>query len=195
MTVRSAAGTPATLQLNSARQIALGGTLLDGAGARLATLNGARLANGKTIVANDASRISGEFHNDGRGSGPTDDAVFLSFDDVVWGAGSYDGNVRFAGGFSPGASPALVSAGTVFLDKTNTLSMELGGRVRGIEYDALDATGTITLGGALEVVLIALDRKTFAPAAGDVFDLLRGIHIDGSFSAHEVLRKSEPYEV
>lgn len=183
MTVRSSAATHATLQLNSANEIALGATILNGPAARLAVLNGARLDGGKTMLGDAESRVSGAFRNDGLVFGPTRGAAFLVFDDAVTGVGSYGGNVRFAGGFSPGASPALVTAGTLAFDDTNTLRMELGGRLRGTGYDAIDADGTITLGGTLEVVLLAVDGGLFAPALGDAFDLLRAQRIDGSFAA------------
>ncbi|MFO1321413.1 MAG: PEP-CTERM sorting domain-containing protein [Burkholderiales bacterium] len=112
-------------------------------------------------------------------SGPTGDGRFLTFDGAVSGTGSFAGNVRFEGGLSPGASPALQQASTVVFAATNTLHMELGGHVRGTEYDAIDATGSITLGGSLEVVLLG----QFVPGAGDVFDLLSASHITGSFAS------------
>jgi len=186
MIVRSSAAAPATLQLNSANRIALADTALVGDGARLATLNGADLAAGRTIGADAESRISGALRNDGSVTGPTGDSAFLTFDDAVTGVGSYGGNVRFAGGFSPGASPALVNAGALVFDADNTLVMELGGRLRGTGYDAIDADGTITLGGVLEVVLLPVDGALFTPELGDTFDLLRATRIDGSFAA-EVL--------
>lgn len=186
MTVRSSVAAPATLQLNSRDRITLADTALVGTGARLATLNGAHLAAGRTIEADTESRISGALRNDGSVHGPAKPSTFLTFDDAVTGVGSYQGNVRFAGGFAPGASPALVDVGTLVFDANNILTMEVGGRLRGAEYDAIDADGTITLGGVLEVTLLEVDGTLFAPALGDTFDLLRAIRIDGSF-AGEVL--------
>ena len=178
--VASSNTSPGTLRLDSATPILLhSATLLDGPGARLVTLNGAQLAPGGTITATDSSRISSAFRNDGAVSGPTGDGRFLTFDGAVSGTGSFAGNVRFEGGLSPGASPALQQAGTVVFAPTNTLHMELGGHVRGTEYDAIDATGSITLGGSLEVVLLG----QFVPGAGDVFDLLSASHITGSFAS------------
>jgi len=183
ITIRSSEAAPSTLQLNSRDRITLADTALVGIGARLATLNGAHLEAGRTIEADAASRISGALRNDGSVNGPSNGAVFLTFDDAVTGAGSYLGNVRFAGGFSPGASPALVHAGTVVFDADNILRMELGGRLRGSDYDAIEATGTITLGGVLEVALLTVDGTLFTPIAGDTFDLLRATQLDGRFAA------------
>jgi hypothetical protein len=186
VTVASRADAAATLQLQSADAVALPSTLLDGPGARLVALNGMQLGAGQQLTANDASRISGAVRNDGLVRGPDGGTAFLSFDNLVTGTGSYAGQVRFAGGFSPGASPALVQAGTLMLDATNTLTMELGGRQRGSDYDAIDTTGTLTLGGTLDVVLLAPSGTPFTPLAGDRFDLLRGAQIVGSFSAQHL---------
>ena len=65
------------------------------------------------------------------------------------------------------------------VDPGNTLFMELGGLLRGTEYDALDITGTATLGGLLDVTL----WNNFTPEAGAVFDLDRGQLDSREFSA------------
>lgn len=170
---------PGTLRLDSAAPVVLGTTLLEGPGARLVTLNGAQLASGAAITATDSSRISSAFRNDGAINGPVGNGQFLAFDGAVSGTGSFSGNVRFEGGLSPGASPALQQVGTVVFAPTNTLHMELGGHVRGTEYDAIDAVRSITLDGLLEVVLL----DPFVPGAGNVFDLLSATHITGSFAS------------
>src|SRR5262249_9191560 len=75
----------------------------------------------------------------------------------VSGPGSFSGTGTnfFEGDLRPGASPALVTfGGDVGLGAAARLQIELGGTVRGSQYDAIDALGTVMLGGTLDVDLI-----------------------------------------
>jgi hypothetical protein len=61
----------------------------------------------------------------------------------------------------------------------DTLTTELGGTVRGSQYDAVAVTGALALDGGLQLQFI----NAFAPAAGASFDLLDwGTHT-GTFSS------------
>ena len=51
----------------------------------------------------------------------------------------------------------------------------------GSEFDQINATGTATLGGALQVDLIALGGGLFDPSLGDVFSILTAETLDGEF--------------
>lgn len=181
--VLSSAEKPATLQLDSKSVVVLGDTSLHGASARVVTAKGAVVAAGGTLSADSDSAVAGTVRNDGRVVGPTSGPGFLSFEGEVSGTGSYAGSVEFSGRFSPGASPALVHADSIAFDTDNVLFMELGGRARGAAYDAIDATGTITLGGTLQVVLLSVPGGLFLPASGDTFDLLAAASIDGGFAS------------
>jgi hypothetical protein len=55
--------------------------------------------------------------------------------------------------------------------------MELGGTARGSQYDAILASGTLGLDGALQVALI----NGFAPSAGNSFDILDWGTLNGTF--------------
>ncbi len=70
-------------------------------------------------------------------------------------------------------------AGSVFLGSGLTTFMELGGTVRGDEYDAFDIAGSLSLDGTLQVDLI----DAFSPSSGDAFDLFVADEIIGSFAA------------
>ena len=98
----------------------------------------------------------------------------------VSGSGNYTGKTTFTGSFGPGNSPALITAEELIFTSTNTLIMELGGLIRGSEYDAIDAT-SILLAGDLEIDLIDLGSGIFNPVAGNYFDLLVANDITGSF--------------
>ena len=119
-------------------------------------------------------------------------AVFFG---AVSGAGAYTGTgtVFFEGDLRPGNSPALVSmGGDTTLGMFSHTTMELGGLARGLQYDAFDVTGTLTLDGALDVVLYDLGLGVFAPQAGDSFDLFAADTILGNFSSMSFAALSNP---
>jgi fibronectin-binding autotransporter adhesin len=100
----------------------------------------------------------------------------------VSGSGSYTGigTAVFLAAVSPGSSPASVSfGGNVDLASTATLNMELGGTTPGSQFDQLRVTGQLALGGALQVSLI----NSFAPLAGQTFDILDWGGLDGTFAS------------
>ncbi|RYD75864.1 MAG: PEP-CTERM sorting domain-containing protein [Verrucomicrobiaceae bacterium] len=48
--------------------------------------------------------------------------------------------------------------------------MELGGELRGVQFDGLDVAGALLYGGTLNIVLL----NGFEPETGDTFDLFNG---------------------
>ena len=52
----------------------------------------------------------------------------------------------------PEASPAITTVDGQYTLNSGTLQIEIGGLLAGTEYDMLDVTGSVLLGGALEVV-------------------------------------------
>jgi hypothetical protein len=59
-----------------------------------------------------------------------------------------------------------------------TLQVELGGTMPGVDYDQLLATGSFTAAGTLSVSLI----NSFAPHAGDNFNILDFASLSGTFA-------------
>ncbi|MCA9051658.1 MAG: autotransporter-associated beta strand repeat-containing protein, partial [Planctomycetaceae bacterium] len=71
------------------------------------------------------------------------------------GSGSITGavTVESGGGLRPGTSPGIISTGNLDLQSGSTLTAEIFGyATAGTDYDQLDVTGTVTLGGALSLV-------------------------------------------
>ncbi len=104
----------------------------------------------------------------------------LTFYDDVSGSGSFTGlgNTVFLANYSPGSSPAAISfAGDVVFTGTSELVMELGGTIRGDQYDFIDFQGSVDFGGDLQVNLI----NEFVPSYGDIFDLFDFDGYTGSF--------------
>ncbi len=106
----------------------------------------------------------------------------VTFNDLVDGPGGFfgAGTITFAGGMSPGASPAAVSfeSDVAFADSA-TLSIELAGAELGIQYDSLQIGGAATLDGALTVSLL----DAFIPGFGATFEILTAAGgISGKFA-------------
>jgi hypothetical protein len=99
----------------------------------------------------------------------------------IKGAGTFN-NVTFSGTYDPGFSPTLATVGNVGFASGSTLNMELGGTSRGSQYDAIIASGLLSLGGTLNVLQI----NGFTPNAGDRFDILDWGTLNGTFTSVEL---------
>jgi len=104
-------------------------------------------------------------------------AVFFG---SVTGGGAYTGTgtLFFEGDLAPGNSPGLVPiGGNMNLGFGLTTIMEVAGITRGVEYDAFDVAGDLSLSGILDIHLLDM----FAPSNGDYFDLFAAENITGDF--------------
>ena len=101
----------------------------------------------------------------------------ITFSGYIKGTGTFT-NATFTGTYSPGLSPTSVSAGNLAFGSTNTLIMELAGTGAGNQYDQTLATGSLALGGTLDIELI----NGFIPAAGNSFNLFDWGSISGTFA-------------
>jgi T5SS/PEP-CTERM-associated repeat protein len=96
------------------------------------------------------------------------------------GAGPLTGSgiVEFNGDLRPGNSPALLTiGGDAEFSATAAIEIEIGGTVKGLRYDSVDAVGDVSLSGDLDVSLI----DGFSPLVGDTFEILTAGEILGSF--------------
>jgi T5SS/PEP-CTERM-associated repeat protein len=119
-----------------------------------------------------------EHNGDEIRTSPTNTTVFFG---NVTGAGPFTGTgaVRFEGTFMPGNSPGQIAmdVDVKFTDDA-LLVMELSGASDG-EYDQLQISGLLSLGGILEVTL----QEGFSPRSGDRFNLLDFGALTGQFDA------------
>ncbi|MEX2169583.1 MAG: PEP-CTERM sorting domain-containing protein [Pirellulales bacterium] len=100
------------------------------------------------------------------------------------GGSSGGGDIFFLGDLRPGNSPAIVNFGNnIGFGPTTTLEIELGGTTPGSGYDQVHVASSMTLGGTLDVNLIDLGTGTFAPQAGNSFDILDWVALSGIFEA------------
>jgi len=155
-----------TLTLNDRTTAQLGRlTVIDGG--TLASTGGLLVVPGTTLAG--MGSVNGRLINQGlvAAGSPGEE---LTFNDPVSGAGSFTGSTVFSGGFSPGNSPTVQHLDWAEFTETNTLVMELGGLIPGVEYDQLIVNESLSLGGTLDVELLG----DFAPELGNTFTLFDG---------------------
>ena len=95
-------------------------------------------------------------------------------DAILTGAGTIDGNVLNSGRVAP---DAIEVTGSYVQTSDGTFVVTLGGTQAGIDYSLLDVLGTSVLAGDLEVQL----ADGYAPALGDVYEVLRAAALSGAF--------------
>ena len=132
---------------------------------------GGSVVNNGQIIANSTVRfIDGQFENANGG--------------VLSGSGTFDisdAGTTFInnGTISPGNSPGILSfEGSLDLSSASSeLLIELAGTTVGTEYDQLQVSDDINLGGALTVDLLS----GFTPTAFDVFRIITASAVSGAF--------------
>ncbi len=140
-------------------------------------LTGANTYTGGTLIADGTVKI-----NNSTGSAFGTGAVTVASGATLTGAGSFTGALQNNGTYSPGNSPDLQTLSSFNQGSTGTLVMEIAGLTRGTGYDALDVTGTLTFGGALQVSFI--DGFTGSSlSSGATFNFFDWASATGTFNA------------
>ena len=158
-------------------QLADGGVTPDGEPVPFAMNGGTLLVEaGGTVVGNGHVLSARGVVVTGNGQIRAD--VFLDGNDETGDTGT----------LAPGASPGMLDfVGDVTFGTLNELEIEIGGTTRTTEHDWINVSGTLALGGMLEVVLIDLGGGVFNPALGDTFDIIDAAVIDGMFAVDGIL--------
>jgi T5SS/PEP-CTERM-associated repeat protein len=90
---------------------------------------------------------------------------------TLGGSGLIEGKTTVQGTLSPGISAGVLRfGGDLSLESSAVVSMELGGELRGTQFDGVDVAGALLYGGTLRIVLL----NGFEPEEGDIFDLFNG---------------------
>lgn len=96
------------------------------------------------------------------------------------GSGILTGDVFNGGSVAPGASPGAIQIqGTYTQAPTGTLNIEIGGLSAGSGFDQLQASGSATLAGTLNVDLI----NGYKPTAADTFQIMAYGSGSGAFDS------------
>ncbi|WP_165440692.1 Ig-like domain-containing protein [Rubripirellula amarantea] len=174
-----------TLELLDSNAVELGMQTTLGGGGNSATVvaaNGFALLAGQSVsgygTLDSPDQIGQRIRNNGSivGNSLAEPVTISGFLD---GIGSLS-NVRLTGTYSPGASPAQVSNGSVEYTATSNTLMEVGGLVPGVDHDQVNHNGSVTLSGNLSVSLI----DQYVPNVGDSFTLMTATSgFSGSFNS------------
>ncbi len=209
---RDRGGSSAELNVHSGGSVTVGDQLKIWSGSSLNLAGGTVTAGGVTNrgaigLSGGVSHLRGAITNEADGTIIVSDSATATFyDDLlhngseirvsgdshatffgdVSGGGDFTGGgiLHFEGSLSPGNSADLVmvDASEMRLGINSITTIEIGGLLRGSEYDAYDVTGELILGGTLQAVAYDLGDGLFTPLAGDSFDLFTADNISGSFS-------------
>ncbi|MEW6647451.1 MAG: autotransporter domain-containing protein [Pseudomonadota bacterium] len=146
-----------------------GSTAVNQIGSGTTYLTGTNTYSGATTISGGTLAVNGSL---------TNSAVTVNSGGTLGGSGSIGGavTVNSGGTLAPGNSPGLLTVGSLTLGAGSTTTMEIDGTTRGTQYDAIDVTGTATLGGTLNLVF------GYTPTVGDSYTLIDAAAINGDFS-------------
>ena len=109
--------------------------------------------------------------------------VVVNSGGTLQGTGRLGGLVTVAAGgtLTPGNHPGTISLGSLTLNSGSFTNIELGGTTLGTQFDHVNVTGQLALGGTLAVSLI----NNFTPQSGEAFEILNWPQggLTGKFSA------------
>jgi autotransporter-associated beta strand protein len=140
-------------------------------GSAMLTLSGTNTYSGVTTNLSGTLLVNGILNSS---------AVYVRSGSTLGGTGQVQAISTFFNGLvSPGASAGNLTASTLLPPNGGRLRIEINGLIPAVEYDRLTASGSVTLGGVLELIF------GFTPAHGDSFTILSKTSagpISGSFS-------------
>jgi autotransporter-associated beta strand protein len=134
-----------------------GGLMKDGAGTM--ELSAANVYTGATTVTAGTLVISGSL----TGSAVTVNGGTLGGNGTITGAVTVNTGATLA----PGMSPGILSTGALSLSTGSTFAAEINGTTVGTDFDQVNVTGGVTLGGGL-----SLSGTYSTTVAGDLFTLI-----------------------
>ncbi len=158
-----------TIQSDINNQANGGLTSLDKFGNGVLTLSGTNSIEGGTTVSAGTLLVNGSL--------TASSSVNVSSGATLGGSGTITGAVVIDGTLSPGSSPGLLSTGDLMLNSGADSFFQINGLTRGIQFDAVDVTGLLTLGGTLTIDF------GFTPQVTDTFDLFDFTSQMGDFSS------------
>jgi hypothetical protein len=166
------------------------GTLAKSSGAAGTTTIGVAFSNtgGTVDVQSGALSVAGDYTQSGGATVVRAGATLAAgglvnlLGGTLSGSGTVNGDVRNAGQVAPGTdgtAGALTINGNYTQTAAGVLTIAIGGRTAGAEYDQLVVSGSVSLDGTLTVNLV----NGFVPQSGDGFQVLTFGSGSGVFAA------------
>jgi autotransporter-associated beta strand protein len=146
---------------NSTFSTAIGGSgAFEKLGSGILTVTGNSTYSGATTVSVGRLKVNGSL-----GSG----GLSVAANAWLMGTGTINGPVTVSGTFAPGASPGVITLGSLVLTSTSTTLVEVAGTVRGTDYDGVTITagGGVTYGGILQ---FAFGGSALPDGTYDIFE-------------------------
>ena len=159
--------------------IVVNGTLSQPSGAVLSGAGTLTVNSGGTATLGAANTYTGATSVSGtllvNGSTAAGSAVSVNSGGTLKGTGTVSGPTTVAGGgtVAPGVSPGIMNSGSVTFTSGSNFDVEINGTAAGTQYDQLNVTGTVNLGGATLNVTLG-----FTPAVGDSFTIINNDDTD-----------------
>ena len=206
--ISKTAGASGTLTLNAVRDLAINGPISSNTGTMPIALNAGRnitntqtlTSNGGNITLSPAQTFTvGAALNAGggtlaiqTGSVESTSSYTLTGGNVQVASaavlrlnGTVAGPLAVSGTVSPnpvGGTGSLQVNGTATLQSTATTVIDLGGTSQGSTYDRINATGVVTVAGALQVNLVNNFHDTISGTT--VFTVIQGSSVTGTFAGY-----------
>jgi len=172
-------GTQTELLDADAAELGLQTRLTDGGG--LTAAQGLWLPAGRALVSEGQTRVVGMLRSEG------DVAAIsgrLSFQDSVNGDGNWSGNLRFEGGFDPGALPVdrSFAGGSLEIAPGGWLRLDIASAEPRLGHDMLTEIGALAFDGTLHLDF----APGFSADAGTRLQLFQFARFSGHFDAGNV---------
>jgi hypothetical protein len=184
----------ATLDLLQAPSIttSFGNIILEGPGSTFTKIDSLADNRGSFAILSERNfAVTDFFTNSGTvviGTGSTftvPNGFIQQASGTLLGGGTLAASLRNSGTVSPGSSPGVLSInGDYFQQAFGALEIEIGGVLKGPEYDSLSISGVASLAGMLDVSLIDLGGSPFSPQLDQSFEILTAdAGINGAFDS------------
>jgi autotransporter-associated beta strand protein len=128
-----------------------------------------------TVHGNETAIVTGTYGN-----------VFVNTGGILKGTGTVDA-VNVSGTIAPGLSPGCLSTGNFVMNDGATYAFELGGKTACTQYDQIKVTGTVQVGGTLNVSLY----NGFKPVAGQKYVIISNDGTDALTSSFTDLSEGD----
>lgn len=155
----TAGGDTTTTTFSGVYQNSGGSAALTKVGAGTLTLSGANTYTGATTVNAGTLAVNGSIAS----------PVTVNSGGTLGGTGTISTavTVNSGGALAPGLSTGIINTGNLTLTAASSVAIEINGTTVGTQYDQVNVTGTVNLGGATLSVTLG-----FVPAGGSVFTIV-----------------------